>query len=97
MAMVEVDNELDTKLAPFSKTAESDFDESADDASYADELNMARDLLYKASVMFRYLSDEDFCKTLTKRERTNMDKLADQCFDAIETLSAAISEIEEEE
>jgi hypothetical protein len=94
---VELDGELDRKLARISATVDSEFDEDSEESEYTEELKLARDVLYRASVMFRYLSDEEFCKTLTKRERVNLDKLADQCFDTIETLTAAISEAEGEE
>lgn len=71
-----------------SADSDDDFEETADD--YDDVVERASDLLKNTAILLQYLGDENFCKSITKRERNIIAKHVDRIYEFTDELQQLI-------
>lgn len=71
-------DDLET-LATQAKADDDEYEETTDD--YDDCIERTTALLKETAVLLQYLGDENFCKSITKRERTIIAKHVDRIYD----------------
>ena len=74
---------------------EDSFEDVPDEESVEERLRAASDLLKKHAILFEFLSDPDYCRTLTKRYRELMGQQAERAWDLVEKLDEETEELEE--
>lgn len=72
-------DDIDAQLGGNAAEAEDEYEETTDD--YDDCIERASQLFKKTAVLLQYLGDENFCKSITKRERTIIAKHVDSIYD----------------
>lgn len=75
---------------------EDSFEDAPDEEEAVEErLRAASDLLKRTAILFEFLSDPDYCRTLTKRYRELMSQQAERAWDLVEELDKETEELEE--
>lgn len=67
-------------------------DEVGDEIPIQDELQSASDLLKSSAVLFEYLSNPDFTKTVSKRERAAIERQLTKIYELTERVDELLSD-----
>lgn len=103
--MEDLINDTDPELQKLEQQAAAKQSAASEsDTEYVDEaedtvslMESASELLKNNAVLFEFLANPDYCKTLTKRDRELMLKQADKTYDMAEVLDNAAAALEDEE
>ena len=94
-----LDPELD-KLEKLHAEKQEQSTEDTEDVEDLDEVKQLREtstLLRNTAILLEYLSNPDFCRTITKKERIALDKHADKIWTCVIKLDATIAELDGED
>jgi hypothetical protein len=92
--MVNDVQELEAQLAEKQAVRDDEYEDVGDLA--VDELNKASDLLKQCRTMLEFISDPDFCKSITKRERKAIAKLLEKIYTTTDEIDAAVADLEDD-
>jgi hypothetical protein len=92
--MVNDVQELEAQLAEKQAVRDDEYEDVGDLA--VDELNKASDLLKQCRTMLEFISDPDFCKSITKRERKAIATLLEKIYTTTDEIDAAVADLEDD-
>lgn len=70
---------------------------ASEDTDEVDRLERSCTLLRDTAILLEYLSNPDFCKSITKRERIAIDKQSEKLWAMVNELNEAVEELQDEE
>lgn len=75
---------------------EEEFAET-EEGGLEDELQKASNMLKRTAILLLFLSDRNFCRSITNRERGIMDKHVEAIYKVTDSIEEALEEAEDDE